>query len=106
MQETLVYTPATLAERWACSDRQIRLMVQRGDLPAFRLGGKLIRIRREDVEAYEWQNGVSPDYEDNLPSLGSTKMVSEDGISSGLQTGRRRNASPRLDTRSSRARLV
>jgi excisionase family DNA binding protein len=47
------YTPKTLAARWLCSERHIRNMIDRGELPAFRLGGKLLRIRREDVEAFE-----------------------------------------------------
>ena len=32
------YTPETLAERWACSPQQIRRMVRRGGLCAFRGG--------------------------------------------------------------------
>ena len=32
------YTPETLAERWACSPQQIRRMVRRGELCAFRGG--------------------------------------------------------------------
>ncbi|RKQ73493.1 helix-turn-helix domain-containing protein [Oceanibaculum indicum] len=46
------YTPEALAERWGCSHQHIRDMVRAGKLPAFRVG-RLIRIRREDVEAFE-----------------------------------------------------
>ncbi|WP_336067101.1 helix-turn-helix domain-containing protein [Nitratireductor rhodophyticola] len=48
-----VFTPRTLAERWECSERHVRKLIDKGDLPAFRLGGKLLRIRREIVESYE-----------------------------------------------------
>jgi len=47
------YTPASLAKRWKCSPRHIRNMVKRGDLEAIALGGKLLRITRDVVEAYE-----------------------------------------------------
>jgi excisionase family DNA binding protein len=58
MQEPVrVYTPATLAERWHCSGRHIRNLINRGELKAFRLGGKLLRISAEEVEDYERRNG-------------------------------------------------
>ncbi|WP_338531621.1 helix-turn-helix domain-containing protein [Nitratireductor thuwali] len=47
-----VFTPRTLAERWQCSERHVRNMIDRGELSAFRLG-KLLRIRGETVEAFE-----------------------------------------------------
>jgi excisionase family DNA binding protein len=47
------FTPATLAARWLCSPRTVRNLVQQGKIPATRIGDKLIRISREDVEAYE-----------------------------------------------------
>ena len=47
------YTVARLAEHWGCSDTFVYSEIERGNLPAFRLGGKLIRIRPEAVEAYE-----------------------------------------------------
>jgi excisionase family DNA binding protein len=57
MQEPLrVYTPALLAERWQCSKRHIRNLIARGELEAFRIGEKLLRIRVEAVEEYERRN--------------------------------------------------
>ncbi|WP_182421993.1 helix-turn-helix domain-containing protein [Aureimonas sp. ME7] len=56
-----VFTPRTLAARWECSEQHIRNMLDRGELPAFRLGGKLLRIRGDDVEAFECKNGASAD---------------------------------------------
>ena len=48
-----VFTPETLAVRWECSPSHIRKMIGRGDLPAFRLGGRLLRVRVRDVEDFE-----------------------------------------------------
>nr|WP_272950907.1 helix-turn-helix domain-containing protein [Agrobacterium vitis] len=53
-------TPAMLAERWQCSERHVRNMIARGDIPAFRLGGKLVRIKHEDVLKFEGGGGVDP----------------------------------------------
>ncbi len=44
-----VFTPKTLAQRWNCSERHIRKMIENGELQAFRVG-KLVRIRRDVVE--------------------------------------------------------
>ena len=46
------YTPETLAQRWECSPRHIRLLTQRGRIPHFKLGS-LIRIPVEEVERFE-----------------------------------------------------
>ena len=63
-----VYDVPTLAERWACSPRTIRSLVASGELPSFRLGGKLVRIRADDVEKFECRNTPSNDTEASLPS--------------------------------------
>jgi len=47
------YTPETLAERWQCSAPHIYRLLNSGQLPGFKLGGKLWRVRAEDVEEYE-----------------------------------------------------
>ncbi|XHB99387.1 helix-turn-helix domain-containing protein [Nitratireductor sp. ac15] len=97
------FTPATLAEFWGCSERHVRKMIESGELPAFRLGGKLLRIRREVVEAYQCQNGDLQDLRASSASHG-TKATSGDVIALGRQTQKKRPASPRLDTPSLRAR--
>ncbi|MBY2932501.1 helix-turn-helix domain-containing protein [Rhizobium leguminosarum] len=56
-EERRPFTPKRLAERWLCSERHVRNMLTRGDLPFFRLGGKLIRIKMDDVEEFE-RNGA------------------------------------------------
>jgi len=72
-QSPQVYTPATLARRWDCSERHVRNLIEIGALTAFRLGGKLLRIRTEDVEHYEWQNIASAGSKADLSSPGATK---------------------------------
>lgn len=48
-----VFSPASLAERWNCSERHIRNLMRTNHLPYFRLSGKLMRIRAEEVERLE-----------------------------------------------------
>ncbi len=45
--------PADLALRWQCSERTVRNLIASGALPAFRLGGKLLRISQSAVERFE-----------------------------------------------------
>ncbi|MGR9130822.1 helix-turn-helix domain-containing protein [Rhizobium leguminosarum] len=93
------FTPAKLAQRWECSERHIRNLISRGELPYFRVGGKLLRIRQEDVEKFECQSGDSPASEANTASHGMTRMESAGAIDLAQQMRKRRPASPRLDTR-------
>jgi len=39
------------AEETACSVSTLRNLIARGDLPAFRFGPRLIRVRRRDLDA-------------------------------------------------------
>jgi hypothetical protein len=87
-----VYTPA--------SERHVRNMILSGSLPAFRLGDVLLRIRAEDVERFECQNGGSQDSGESSASHGMTE--SGDVIDLEHQIQKRRPASPRLDTQSLR----
>jgi len=48
-----VLRPDEVAIRWQCSDRFVHRLIQKGELPAIRLGGKLLRVPLEAVEAYE-----------------------------------------------------
>src|SRR5687767_4805595 len=52
-----VYTPAQIAEFAQCSSSYVRKEIGNGNLPAFRLGGKLLRIKGED--AWTWLTGRS-----------------------------------------------
>ncbi len=47
------FNPRQIAERWDCSERHVRNMIKRGDLPAFKFGGKLLRVKLEDIERLE-----------------------------------------------------
>lgn len=51
------FTVQTLADRWGCSVWAVYALIKQGRLPAFRLGGKLLRIRAEDVASWESTGG-------------------------------------------------
>lgn len=101
-----VHTPETLARRWHCSERHVRNLIARGDLQAFRVGRKLLRIRESDVEAYQdkWMTGALPDCAGDTPSPGMNQDRTAEpcaAATASTQTTRpRRPAVPRLDTRS------
>lgn len=46
-------TPNQLAKRWSCSENTIRNLVARGELEAYRVGMKLIRISSDEIRRYE-----------------------------------------------------
>lgn len=48
-----VLTVAAVAARWQASTTFVYSLLERGELPGFKLGGKLWRIKASDVEAYE-----------------------------------------------------
>lgn len=50
---TKLLTIHDVAERWSCSARTVQKKIATGELPAVHLGPKLVRIRPEDVEAFE-----------------------------------------------------
>lgn len=76
------YTVATLAAYWGCSPDVIYALIREGRLRAFKLGGKLIRIRPDDVEHFECQNtGLSATGE---TSLSPTLMANEAAFESRL----------------------
>jgi excisionase family DNA binding protein len=78
-----VYDPVTLAKRWDCHKDTVLALIKKGDLPSFRLGGKLLRIRAEEVERFECRNIPSNDTESSSPSSGSTRA--EDAIAIRLE---------------------
>lgn len=51
------FTVASLAERWECSTHAVYALIRDKRLPAFRVGGKLLRIRAEDVQTWESAGG-------------------------------------------------
>ena len=62
------FTPATLAREWACSEKHVRNLINRGELRASRLGEKLLRIRPEWADEYLDRNIASPDSGEGGPS--------------------------------------
>lgn len=67
-----VYSVASLAEHWGCGTDTVYALIRSGDLHAFKLGGRLLRIRALEVERYECRTiTASSDTEINLPSFGS-----------------------------------
>lgn len=46
-------TPQMVAERWGVSSTFVYTMLNTGELPGFKLGGKLWRVKSSDMEAYE-----------------------------------------------------
>jgi len=56
-----VLTPKMLAEFWMCSERHVRKLIQRGQLPVVRIGEKLIRIRAEDVIEFMARSAAAVD---------------------------------------------
>lgn len=48
-------TPEQVALRWGCSSNHVRNLIKRGDLRAFRLGERLLRVPIDAVEEYEAQ---------------------------------------------------
>ena len=71
-----VYTPRTLAARWACSVRQVYALIETGKLEAFRLGVcRGIRIRAEAVESWE-RNGGNTTSDDTGSDNSTVKPLS------------------------------
>lgn len=69
---TAVFSVATLAERWECGTDTVYSLIRSGDLHAFKLGGKLLRIRYDEVERFECQATTpSNDTEASSPSSGT-----------------------------------
>ncbi|WP_157784784.1 helix-turn-helix domain-containing protein [Sphingobium xenophagum] len=66
-----VFSVATLAEHWACGTDTIYSLIRSGDLRAFKLGGKLLRIRADEVERFECQTTACNDTAANSPSCGT-----------------------------------
>ncbi|MBK8084189.1 MAG: helix-turn-helix domain-containing protein [Devosia sp.] len=52
------YTPQTLAEHWGVSDNHVRSLIRRGELESVKPGGRLTRISKKAVAAYESRNEI------------------------------------------------
>lgn len=73
------FTVATLASHWSVSTDTVYAMIHSGRLKAFRFGGKLYRIRPEEVERFECQTDTpSNDIGMHGPSSGEMKTDATD----------------------------
>lgn len=81
-------TIAQNAKRWNCSDKSIRRLIDRGELPAHKFGG-LWRISLVDLSDYERRNRI--DYRAG-PAVSASPVLSND--SSALVDHRENGASP------------
>ena len=73
-----VYSVATLAQHWGCGTDTVYALIHGGTLRCFRLGGKLIRIRADEVERFECQTTACNDTEASLPSSGTREEDATD----------------------------
>ena len=96
---------AMVAERWGTSDTFVYDLVRTGRLRSFRLGAKLIRIKLEDVEAFECRN--PPGGLESSPENETTAAPTGPGASSGMMAMERTASRlERLIERQPRPRLV
>ena len=76
---TKAYSVRALAERWDVSQDTIYAQIHAGRLHAFRFGGKLYRVREEEVERFECQTDTpSSDSEANSQSSGEMRQDATD----------------------------
>jgi excisionase family DNA binding protein len=66
-----VYSVASLAEHWACGSDTVYSLIRSGELQAFKLGGKLLRIRSAEVERFECRNTACNDTGESSPLCGT-----------------------------------
>jgi excisionase family DNA binding protein len=77
------FSVETLAARWGVSGKSIRHMIQRGEISAFRLGGKLLRIPASEVARVEnggigqCQNSSSSASTESSSSCGTTSKAGD-----------------------------
>ncbi len=90
MSDGRPYSVKTLAERWGCSESHVRSMIAAGELKAFSIGGKLLRIAALEVERKEAGECQSSDLdgtaESSLPS-GTMKQAKDTAIRSARLIG-------------------
>ena len=56
--EQAFFTIAEIANRWRCSEKNVRRLVAKGDLIAHRFGA-LLRVSAQDLRTYERVNRVA-----------------------------------------------
>jgi excisionase family DNA binding protein len=73
-------TPEMVAARWDCSANHVRNLIRRGELRAFRVGSRLLRVKPEAVEEFErcQETTGSGDLTDGSSSHGGS--MEHDGV--------------------------
>lgn len=75
-----VFTPEQVAQMWGCSDNHVRNLIKRGELKAFRLGNKLIRIPADALAEYQTCQITASDASKSDTSSRGGRMGSESVI--------------------------
>lgn len=90
------FTPATLAAHWGCSDELVYGLIRSGKLEAWKLGGKLWRIKPEAVAEYEHRQAIGPGAPADAPPIGPAANASSvrEGVSD-IRTSARLSADQR-----------
>jgi excisionase family DNA binding protein len=68
-----IYTPETLAERWGCSAKHVRTLILSGELRAFQIGPRLLRVTANALE--EFEAGPMLPKPERAPNLATTKKL-------------------------------
>lgn len=89
-----VFDVASLAEHWACGTDTVYALIKSGDLQAFKLGGKLLRIRAEEVERYECRTDTASNDCEAASSSSITSMVDAEGLRLARTISRQPKPSP------------
>lgn len=88
-----VYSVASLASHWGCHPDTVYALIRGGELRAFKLGGKLLRIRGDEVERFECQTTACNDTGECSQSSG---MKRDDATDIRLERLIERQPRPRL----------
>lgn len=82
-----VYTPAEISTFAKCSQGFVRKEIRNGNLPAFRLGGKLLRIKGEDAWQWLTRKSESTGSASSTGNRGSSPVGSGARYGAGRETG-------------------
>ncbi|AWN38912.1 hypothetical protein DK427_08290 [Methylobacterium radiodurans] len=101
----ICYTPKEVADRWKCSAAHVRKMIDNGELPAFRAGGKLLRVPESALQEYERCQNTSSSVSVEAGPSPSIKEGSASAVASlnaAMRRERQRSSAESSRTRSAR----
>lgn len=82
-----IFSPLTLAQEWGCSERHVRNLIASGQLAAFRLGGKLLRITPQAVEDFVCRQTAASSDTETVGTSNTAKERSDSAAHSARLTG-------------------